>query len=199
MSPNQRADFAMIANWIPAHSRVLDLGCGDGGLLKYLQENKQTRGYGIDINAHNIRSCTELGISVIQTDLEAGLSMFETGTFDYVILSQTLQAMRHVAPLLQEMLRVGKQGIVSFPNFGYWKNRWQQLVLGKMPVSDTLPYQWYDTPNIHLCTVKDFEILCSTLNIHLLDKRVTHDNKPVTFAENWRGSLAFFAIESIRN
>ena len=155
-----RPDFAAIAAWIPEGASVLDLGCGDGSLLRYLNETRKMRGYGVEISDANIEACIPNDVNVIQSDLESGLSGFENQSFDFVILSQTLQATRHTEPLMKEMLRVGREGIVSFPNFGYWKNR-LQVLLGNMPVSDELPYQWYDTPNVHLCTLHDFETFVS--------------------------------------
>src|SRR5574340_149828 len=139
----ERPDFAAIAAWIPKGASVLDLGCGDGSLLRYLKETRAVRGYGVEINDLDIVSCIANGVNVIQNDLESGLSDFEDGSFDFVILSQTLQATRHTEALIREMLRVGREGVVSFPNFGYWKNR-LDVLLGNMPVSRELPYQWYD-------------------------------------------------------
>ncbi|MEO0368166.1 MAG: methionine biosynthesis protein MetW [Pseudomonadota bacterium] len=159
-----RYDLQLIAQWIPANARVLDLGCGNGRLLRYLRENKQVTGYGIELGADQIAQCLENGINVIQTNLDQGLAHFDTNSFDYVVLSLTLQAMRQPRELLKEMLRVGKNGIVTFPNFAYWRNRLQMGVFGKMPVSDELPYHWYDTPNIHLCTIRDFRQLCEELD-----------------------------------
>ncbi len=154
-----RPDFAAIAAWIPQGASVLDLGCGDGSLLRYLKDTRRARGYGVEISDANIVACIRNGVNVIQGNLESGLSGFETSAFDYVILSQTLQATRHTEALMKEILRVGREGIVSFPNFGYWKNR-LNVVRGHMPVSEDLPYQWYDTPNVHLCTLHDFETFC---------------------------------------
>ncbi|MEO6147987.1 MAG: methionine biosynthesis protein MetW, partial [Sulfuriferula sp.] len=154
-----RHDFQTIANWVKPGSKILDLGCGDGSLLKFLQDTRQARGYGVELTDANILAGVKNGINIIQNDLESGLSVFESDSFDHVILSQTLQAMRHTEAILREMLRVGREGIVTFPNFGYWKNR-LQVLRGTMPVSDDIPYQWYDTPNVHLCTMHDFEALC---------------------------------------
>ncbi len=186
-----RPDFATIAAWIRPGSSVLDLGCGDGTLLYYLKDKLDIRGYGVEIDAHNILSCMKNGINVIQNDLEAGLSGFEDESFDYVILSQTLQAMKNTEYIIGEILRVGKEGIVSFPNFGYWKNR-IQVASGHMPVSPTLPYQWYDTPNVHLCTLHDFEQLCQQHRINILERRVMTNDKKVTFLPNLFGILAFY-------
>lgn len=186
-----RPDFATIAAWIRPGSSVLDLGCGDGTLLYYLRDKLDIRGYGVEIDAHNILACMKNGINVIQNDLEAGLSGFEDESFDYVILSQTLQAMKNTEYIIREILRVGKEGIVSFPNFGYWRNR-IQVVCGHMPVSSTLPYQWYDTPNVHLCTLHDFEQLCQQHRINILERRVMNNDRKVTFLPNLFGILAFY-------
>lgn len=155
-----RPDLAIIADWVKNGSHVLDLGCGDGTLLRYLAENKNVTGYGIEIEIENICSCIENQVSVIQGDLDQGLSDFDDNTFDYVIMSQSLQALYFPDKILDEMLRVGKQGIISFPNMGHWRSRMQFFFKGHMPVTKGLPHQWYDTPNIHLCTIKDFKRLC---------------------------------------
>jgi len=189
-----RPDFAAIASWIPQGASVLDLGCGDGSLLRYLQEARQVRGYGVEIDDENIVAAIRNGVNVIQGDLESGLSGFEDGAFDYVLLSQTLQAMRHTEALVREMLRVGREGIVSFPNFGYWKAR-LDVLRGRMPVSDELPYQWYDTPNVHLCTVRDFETFCRDRQVRVLDRRVMAGEREVTFLPNLLGSVAVFRFK----
>lgn len=167
-----RTDLELIANWIERGRRVLDLGCGDGTLLKHLQEQRQVTGYGLEIDDINIVTCLKAGINVIQTDLDAGLSEFNTHAFDYVVMTQTLQAVHFPNRLLDEMLRVGRQGIVTFPNFGHWRTRATLGLGGHMPITRTLPNQWYDTPNIHLCTLTDFEDLCRQKNIHILERAV---------------------------
>ena len=189
-----RPDFAAIAEWIKPGAKILDLGCGDGSLLRYLRDTHNVFGYGVEIDDDNLLSCFCNGINVIQNDLETGLSSFESDSFDYVILSQTLQATRHTEGIIQEMLRVGKEGIVSFPNFGYWKNR-MQVISGHMPVSKTLPYHWYDTPNIHLCTLGDFEALCQQCDARILERRVMNGGHPVNFLPNLMGMLAFYRFE----
>lgn len=189
-----RPDFAAIAEWIKPKTKILDLGCGNGALLRYLSETRDISGYGVEIDDGNILSCFRNGVNVIQNDLESGLSNFESNSFDYVILSQTLQAMRHTQEIIQEMLRVGKEGIVSFPNFGYWKNR-MQVILGHMPVSESLPYRWFDTPNIHLCTLGDFEALCRQCDAHILERRVMTKNRPVAYLPNLTGMLAFYRFQ----
>lgn len=187
----QRYDFDLIASWIPERSRVLDLGCGDGVLLAGLGATRGVLGYGVEIDDDNVLASVKNGVSVIQDDLERGLSAFQDNAFDFVILSQTLQAMRNVEGVLTEMLRVGREGIVTFPNFGYWRHR-LDILRGHMPVSRTLPHNWYDTPNIHLCTVKDFEDLCVKVGAEILDERVLHDGRQVTVLPNLRGSLGVF-------
>ena len=189
-----RADFVAIAGWVPPDSTVLDLGCGDGLLLRYLKQTRSIRGYGIEIDDDNIIACVKNGVNVIQSDLERGLAGFDAGSFDYVILSQTLQAMRRTEEIVLEMLRVGRQGIVSFPNFGRWDQRLQVLA-GRMPVSDELPYQWFDTPNVHLCTIADFESFCVSHSIRVIERVVMHKGRPVSFMPNLFGSLAVFRFE----
>jgi methionine biosynthesis protein MetW len=186
-----RPDFAAIAAWIPQGASVLDLGCGDGSLLRYLDETRKVRGYGVEINDANIVSCIRNGVNVIQDDLDTGLSGFETSSFDFVILSQTLQAIRHTEALVHEILRVGREGIVSFPNFGYWKAR-LSVLRGKMPVSDELPYQWYDTPNVHLCTLDDFETFCRQHRVHILDRRVMTGGREIGAFPNLLGSTVVY-------
>lgn len=189
-----RPDFEAIASWIKPNSKILDLGCGDGALLKYLQQERQVFGYGVEIDDNNILNCLKNDINVIQNDLESGLSSFTDHSFDYVILSQTLQAMKHTERIIREMLRVGREGIVSFPNFGHWKNR-LQVIQGHMPISDALPYRWYDTPNIHLCTLGDFEDLCKQCDAKILERRVMKQDRPVTVMPNLLGKLAFYRFE----
>jgi methionine biosynthesis protein MetW len=189
-----RADLDAIAGWIKPSASVLDLGCGEGLLLQYLKTSRNVRGYGIEISDANVLACVKNGVSVIQSDLDAGLAGFDAGSFDYVILSQTLQAMRHTEEIILEMLRVGRQGIVSFPNFGYWGGR-LQVARGRMPVSETLPYQWYDTPNLHLCTLADFEDLCGTHRVRILERIVMHNGRRIRFAPNLLGSLAVYRFE----
>jgi len=192
-----RPDFEAIAGWVRPDSTVLDLGCGDGLLLKYLTHTRSVRGYGIEIADENILACVKNGVNVIQSDLEGGLAGFDAGSFDHVILSQTLQAMRHTEEIVLEMLRVGREGIVSFPNFGRWDQRLQVLA-GHMPVSDALPYQWYNTPNVHLFTIEDFESFCAGHAIRILERVVMDGRRRITLLPNLRGSLAVFRFEKLR-
>jgi methionine biosynthesis protein MetW len=190
-----RPDYAAIAQWIPQKSNVLDLGCGDGTLLKLLEQKCSASGYGVEIDDANVLACLRNNVNVIQMNLETGLAGFEAQSFDYVILSLTLQAVRHTELMLREMARVGKQGIVTFPNFGYWNHRWQ-VARGRMPVSHELPYQWFDTPNIHLCTLADFEDLCKKCGLRVLERLVLSDGKPVNALPNLRGQLAVYRFEA---
>ena len=189
-----RQDFAIIADWVKLGSKVLDLGCGDGSLLYFLQGSLEVRGYGVEKDDANWLACMGTGINVIQMDLEAGLSGFEAQSFDTVILSQTLQAMHNTEGIVQEMLRVGHEAIVTFPNFGYWRHR-LQVIAGQMPVSENLPYQWYDTPNVHLCTINDFERFCAEHNIRIEERRVLTDGEPISVMPNLMGSLAMYRLQ----
>lgn len=190
-----RHDFAIIADWVKLGSKVLDLGCGDGSLLAFLRGALDVRGYGVEKDDANILACMNDSINVIQMDLEAGLSGFEAQSFDVVILSQTLQAVQNTEKIVHEMLRVGREAIVTFPNFGYWRHR-LQLIGGQMPVSDNLPYEWYDTPNVHLCTITDFDNFCATHNIRISERRVLTNNKPVSALPNLMGSLAMYRLHT---
>ncbi|PKO26051.1 MAG: methionine biosynthesis protein MetW [Betaproteobacteria bacterium HGW-Betaproteobacteria-8] len=189
-----RQDFAIIANWLNFGCKALDLGCGDGELLQFLRGSMEVRGYGVEKDDANWLSCMSNGINVIQMDLEAGLSGFEAQSFDVVILSQTLQAMHNTENIVQEMLRVGREAIVTFPNFGYWRNRMQSLQ-GRMPVSEELPYQWYDTPNVHLCTINDFDQFCANHDIHVKERLVLTNGERIHFMPNLLGSLAMYRLE----
>jgi len=190
-----RSDFDAIADWIRPGAHVLDLGCGDGSLLRYLREARTASGYGIDIADANILASVQNGVNVIQSDLEAGLAGFDSNSFDYVILSQTLQAVRHTEGIIKEMLRVGREGIVSFPNFGYWGHR-LQIAAGRMPVSRDLPYQWYDTPNVHLFTITDFEAFCSDHGVRILQRIVMSGGRKVSALPNVLGSLAVYRLDA---
>jgi len=167
-----RIDHQIIDKWVKPGTRILDLGCGDGTLLKHLTTVKNVHGYGLEISSENILRCVENGVSVIEQDIDQGLYNFDDRSFDTVIMSQTIQTMQYPDKALTEMLRIGKECIVAFPNFGHWRARVQLLVSGRMPVSDILPYEWYNTPNIHFCTCRDFEILCKALDIKIMSRAV---------------------------
>ncbi len=192
---NFRQDFAIIANWVQFGAKVLDLGCGDGELLQFLRGSLEIKGYGVEKDDANVLACIKNGSNVIQMDLEDGLSGFEDQSFNTVILSQTLQAMHNTEKIVLEMLRVGQEIIVTFPNFGYWKNRWQ-ITAGRMPVSKTLPYQWYDTPNVHLCTIHDFDAFCRNHNIDIIERKVITDGREVNFMPNLLGNLAMYRLKA---
>ena len=194
VSFSARPDFVAIAKWIRPNARVLDLGCGDGSLLRHLREARGVTGYGMEIDDAKVLACVKSGVNVLQNDLESGLSGLENASFDYVILSQTLQAIRHTERIVNEMLRVGREGIVTFPNFGYWRPR-LQVLSGNMPVSKDLPYEWYDTPNIHLFTIDDFEKFCVQHRIRILERNVMVEGRPVTWIPNLRGSLAVYRFD----
>jgi len=186
-----RADFATIAALIAPDARVLDLGCGDGSLLTYLNRERGATGYGIEIDDAGVLASLRNGINVLQSDLESGLAGFDDSSFDCVILSQTLQAMRHTERIVNEMLRVGREAIVTFPNFGHWTHR-LQILRGRMPVSSALPYQWYDTPNIHLCTVADFDAFLGQRRCVIENRVVLSAGRPVQTLPNLLGELAIY-------
>jgi methionine biosynthesis protein MetW len=186
-----RADFATIAGFIKHDARVLDLGCGDGSLLAYLQRERGASGYGIEIDDAGVLASLRNGINVLQSDLESGLAGFDDASFDSVILSQTLQAMRHTEGIIHEMLRVGREAIVTFPNFGHWTHRWQ-ILNGHMPKSRNLPYEWYDTPNIHLFTVADFDAFLAERRYVVENRVVLSAGRPVNLLPNLLGELAIY-------
>lgn len=167
-----RLDYSIVADWVNPEAQVLDLGCGDGSLLQTLQEKKNIHGYGIEIDEENILRCVKNKVNVIEHDIEKGLSNFADKRFDTVIMSQAIQTLQRPDKALSEMLRIGKECIIIFPNFGHWKARLNLAFSGRMPVSDILPYEWYNTPNIHFCTFRDFDILCNDMNIQVINRQV---------------------------
>lgn len=199
MTAHLSPEFQLISDWIRPGSRVLDLGCGDGHLLRHLRETRNVTGYGLEIDQQNILRCVRNGINVIQTDLDEGLQDFDADSFDYVVMTQTLQAVHYPDRLLEEMLRVGRQGIVTFPNFAHWSLRLHLSLRGRMPVSRALPHAWYDTPNIHLCTVRDFEALCAARQIGILERNVADAHyRESALARTWPnlfGAVALYRFE----
>ena len=177
-----RPDLKIITSWIKKNERVLDLGCGNGHLLRSLQIERNTYGIGLEKDLKKIQSCLEVGVNVINQDLDSGLENFKDNSFDTVLLAQTLQALSQPDKLIEDMLRVGERGIITFPNFGNWKSRLNLFFRGRMPISKFMPHNWYDTPNIHFCTVKDFDLMC-------VEKKITVLNKTVVNLEH-QGSLA---------
>jgi len=192
-----RIDLNEIQNWIVQHSRILDLGCGDGTLLKFLIEHKQVQGYGLEIDSDQINTCIDKGLNVIEQNLDRGLGNFADKSFDTVIMAQALQTLHFPHLVLDEMLRVGKECIVTFPNFGHWKARFHLLSHGRMPISDLLPYEWYNTPNIHFCTFKDFEVLCKERNIKVIHRQVVNESSQSVFKDivpNLFGETAIYHL-----
>ena len=190
-----RNDHQIISGFIAENSRVLDLGCGDGSLLKSLKDQKSVRGLGIEIDHAKFNRCLERGVSVIDQNLDDGLSNFASDSFDMVVLSQTLQALHRPDLVLQEMFRISRQAVVAFPNFGHWKPRLHLITRGRMPVSELMPYEWYDTPNIHFCTVKDFEVLCAKHDWRIENKALMASETALTgFSKSWPNLFAETAI-----
>lgn len=195
-----RPDLEIIKQWIQPQSSLLDLGCGDGSFLQWLGEHKRVRGYGLEIDSRNITQCVATGINVLEQDVNKGLDNFNNNSFDTVLMTQALQTVAHPDQVLDEMLRIGKEGIITFPNFGYWRTRLYLLRKGRMPVSKTLPYTWYNTPNIHLCTFRDFEALCHRKQITILDCAVVDRDHQKSFGAlalpNLFGEIAIYRVTS---
>jgi methionine biosynthesis protein MetW len=189
-----RQDLDAIADLVPAGSRVLDLGCGDGELLAQLRRDKGCSGYGIEIDDDNVRACVARGVQVIQLNLEDGLAMFDDGSFDVVLQLDTLQHLRHTERMLRETARVGRIGIVSFPNFAHWPNR-LRVMAGRMPVTRALPYEWFDTPNIRVATHADFARLASRIGLKVTDSFGLQAGRVLRLAPNLRASVAVFRFE----
>jgi methionine biosynthesis protein MetW len=191
---SDRKDMALIAELVPPGSRVLDLGCGNGEFLAYLREHRQCSGYGIEIADANVLACTQRGVNVIQLNLEEGLALFDDQSFDVVLQIETLQHLRNTDKMLRETARVGRIGIVSFPNFAHWPNR-LQIAAGRMPVTRALPYQWYDTPNIRVATHADFEVLARRDGLRILETFGIQKGRAVRHWPNLRASVAVFKFD----
>lgn len=200
-----RFDLQIIASWIEPGSKVLDLGCGEGHLLQFLKENKQVMGAGIELIEAKVAQCIEKGLSVLQGDINKEVLDYPDNTFDYVILSQTLQQVYEPAELIQSLLRIGKKGIVSFPNFSHWRIRLQLLLIGYAPITKQLPYEWYDTPNIRVITIKDFRKFSKKVGFHILKEVAiaanSHDRRGnmVKLLPSLRASYGIFLIGNHKN
>ena len=188
------AIIRQLAQRVPVGSRVLDLGCGDGALLAYLQEHRACTGYGVELSDANVLACVKRGVPVLQLNLDQGLSLFADQSFDVVLQIDTLQHLRNAETMLQETARVGRLGIVAFPNFAHWPNR-LSILKGRMPVTRRLPYQWYDTPNIRVGTFDDFEVLARKNGLQVLEAFGLQDTREVRWMPNWRAGTAVFKFK----
>lgn len=195
MNNRLRPDLLRISQWVEPGSRALDLGCGDGVLLEHLKLTRNVTGVGVEIDDERVLASTRRGVDVLQQNLEEGLALFSDQCFDTVVLSQTLQSMHRTEHILLEMVRVARYGIVSFPNFGYLPHG-ISLLRGRMPVTGQMPYAWYNTPNIHLCTLKDFEDLAAKLGLQILERATYGPRSEVKFLAGWRSTLALYRFTS---
>lgn len=200
----KRTDYRLILDLVEPDSRVLDLGCGSGWLLALLHQRKNIVGYGIELASTRIIECIGKGLSVFHGDIDEGLRDFEDQSFDYVIVNQTLPVTRNPSLVLEEVLRVGRHGIISFANFAYWRVRLRLLFHGRMPVTESIPYEWYDTPNIHLFTIKDFRMLCRKMDTNILKACYFNDldnpGERCCYAmPNWRAAYALFMLSQTGN
>ena len=197
-----KEEFNIISNLIEENTRVLDVGCGNGDLMKFLQENKTKDIRGLEISKEKVQNCLSKGLTVIEGNAESDLKQFAKSSFDYVILSQTLQAFLNPEVVINELLKVGKKVIVTIPNFGYWRVRLQLLFKGTMPVTENLPHEWYNTPNLHMCTIKDFYNFCNYKNIKIFKSvalkksKISEINKSNLNYKNLDSHLGIFLIES---
>ncbi|MDF1486310.1 methionine biosynthesis protein MetW [Ramlibacter sp. H39-3-26] len=191
---SEKSLLEAVARMVPEGARVLDLGCGDGALLSHLQRERGCSGYGIEIADANVLACVQRGVNVIQLNLDAGLDMFDDQSFDVVLQIDTLQHLRNAETMLRETARVGRMGIVAFPNFAHWPNR-LAVLRGRMPVTRRLPYQWYDTPNIRVGTFKDFEVLAQKNQLRVIDAFGLHNGRAVRTLPNLRAATAVFSLQ----
>lgn len=196
-----RLDQELAEKWIKPHSRVLDLGCGNGELLAHMQHQHNVMAYGLEIDQDKIANAIGLGLNIIQQDLNLGLKQFDDQSFDYVVMAQALQAVDAPDVLLRDMVRVGREAIITFPNFAHWKTRSFLALKGMMPVSKALPYMWYNTPNIHLCTFKDFEALCKDNNIRIINRLAVNDYQEgsliMKYLPNLFGEIAIYRVSAL--
>ena len=193
-----RKDFDLISEWIEPNSRILDLGCGDGSLLKLLNSKRNVTGYGVDSSIDKTIKSLDNKINIINSNINDNLGFFKTKSFDYVILAQSLQVVEDPISLIKEMLRVGNEVIISFPNMGYWKSRLYLLLQGEMPVTDELPYSWHSTPNIHLCTIKDFKKMCTKNNFKITDEIINNSHGANISSKSLNNLMGVSAIFRIR-
>jgi len=197
-----KKEFKVIAELIEENSRVLDVGCGDGDLMKFLSQNKTVDIRGLEISKKNVQNCLSKGLTVIEGNAENDLSQFPDNSFDYVVLSQTLQAFLYTEKVIDELLRIGKRAIVTIPNFGHWKMRFQLLIKGTMPVTEVLPNEWYNTPNLHMCSIKDFFNFCEKKNIKIFKslalnkEKISSINLSNLSIKNFISELGIFLIEN---
>jgi methionine biosynthesis protein MetW len=193
-----RIDLTEIIDWIPANSRVLDLGCADGEFLAQLRDQKKSEGLGIEIDTDNLAQAIGRGLDVIQQDIDEGLVNFQKGSFDVVVMAHALQALQRPHQVLTRMVEIGQEAVVTFPNFGHWRCRLYLSLRGRMPVSKVMPYSWYDTPNIHFCTLTDFEALCDSLDIDIIDRDMVGTRSGAWLPRLWPNLFAVTAIYRIR-
>jgi methionine biosynthesis protein MetW len=189
-----RGDYALISSLVPEGSRVLDLGCGDGALLEWLRQNKRVEGRGIEVRPELAQRAASRGVAVYQGDLELSLGEYPDGAFDFVILSQTLQELRRPLEVVEQMLRIGRHGIVAFPNFGHWRVRMSHLLSGRSPRTPLFPHAWHSSPNIHFLTVLDFEETAAERGWRIESRMFLSGNKQIRFAPNWRAEIAVYQL-----
>lgn len=200
VTPKLRTDLKIIQQWVQPDSRILDLACGDGTLMAALRDHKNASGYGMEISQPDIQTCLKRGLNAIHRDIELGLDIFDDQSFDYVLTTHSIQTFKNPAQILEEMVRVGVRGIVSFPNMGFWRARAHIALRGRMPQTESLPYEWYNTPNYHLCTLRDFENLCGKLQIRIVRRAaVSKKSLPASIFPNLFSETALYEITAGKN